>query len=124
MDRVPERILMGQFLHGLKEDIKAEVRQMGPATLEQAMDHASRAEEKIRVLRGSRMGFSSSPRGGNSLGAQVKGLNYNSPRAQNTSPTNKTWGLSHTSQYVAGNHATSTGGNNANQANEGNTATH
>lgn len=37
LDQVPERILMERFLHGLKDDIKAEVRQMGPMTLDQGI---------------------------------------------------------------------------------------
>lgn len=41
LDRVLKSILMGKFINGLKEDVKAELRFLNPATLEQAMDMAS-----------------------------------------------------------------------------------
>lgn len=50
LDRVPEDNLLGQFINGLKEDVKAEVRLMNPVNLEQAMEIAIRVEEKQRVL--------------------------------------------------------------------------
>ncbi|XP_017233746.1 uncharacterized protein LOC108207825 [Daucus carota subsp. sativus] len=49
LDRISEDILMGHFVNGLKEDIKAEVRVLNPLNLEQAMELAVRIEEKQRV---------------------------------------------------------------------------
>ncbi|KAL2894117.1 Retrotransposon-derived protein PEG10 [Bienertia sinuspersici] len=49
LEGVPEEIAMGQFVNGLKDDIKAEVRVLGPKTLDQAMDLAMKIEEKGRV---------------------------------------------------------------------------
>lgn len=47
--RIPEDILMGQFLNGLKEEIRVEVRLLNPMSLEQAMELALRVEEKNKV---------------------------------------------------------------------------
>lgn len=49
LERVSEDMLMGHFINGLKEEIKAEVRLMNHMCLEQAMEHAVRIEEKHRV---------------------------------------------------------------------------
>lgn len=46
---VPNSLLMGQFINGLKEEIKAEVRVLNPLTLEKTMDVAVRVEERNRV---------------------------------------------------------------------------
>lgn len=46
---VPESILMGQFMNGLKDEIKAEIRVLNPYTLEDTMDLAIRVEERNRV---------------------------------------------------------------------------
>lgn len=35
---VPEEIAKGQYINGLKEDIKAELRLLGPRSLDHAMD--------------------------------------------------------------------------------------
>lgn len=35
LERISEDILLGQFLNGLKEDVKAEVRLLSPFSLEQ-----------------------------------------------------------------------------------------
>ncbi|XP_056686977.1 uncharacterized protein [Spinacia oleracea] len=51
LDDVPESILLGQFINGLKEDIKSEIRVLNPYTLDQAMDLATRVEERNRVRR-------------------------------------------------------------------------
>lgn len=40
--------MLGQFLNGLKEDIRVEVRLLNPISLEQAMELALRVEEKNR----------------------------------------------------------------------------
>lgn len=49
LDRIPEDILLGQFINGLKEEIKTELRLLSPINLEQAMEMAVRVEEKHRV---------------------------------------------------------------------------
>ncbi|KAL8118331.1 hypothetical protein AgCh_016023 [Apium graveolens] len=45
---VPEEIAKGQFITGLKEDIKAEVRLLGPRSLDHAMDLSIKVEDKLR----------------------------------------------------------------------------
>lgn len=50
---------MGHFVNGLKEEIKDEVRLMGPLSLEQAMEWAVRVEEKQKVLAGRKTTVSS-----------------------------------------------------------------
>lgn len=49
LERVPEEITKGQFLNGLKEEIKVEVRLLGPKNLDNAMDLALMVEDKLRV---------------------------------------------------------------------------
>lgn len=46
LDRLPEDIFLGQFLNGLTEEIRAEVRILNPISLEQAMELALRVEER------------------------------------------------------------------------------
>lgn len=57
LERVSEGVLLGQFIHGLKEDIKVEVRMLSPINLEQAMELAVRVEEKQRVANYRRQGW-------------------------------------------------------------------
>lgn len=49
LDRIPESMLLGQFLNGLKKDIRAEVRLLSPSNLEQAMEIAARVEDRNRA---------------------------------------------------------------------------
>lgn len=49
LDRIAENILMGQFINGLKEEIRVEVRLLNPVNVEQAMELASRVEERNQV---------------------------------------------------------------------------
>lgn len=42
---------MGQFLNGLKDEVKAEVRLLSIISLEQAMDLSLRVEEKNKIIR-------------------------------------------------------------------------
>lgn len=49
LENVPEQILMGQFINGLKDEVKAEVRLLNPVNLDWAMDLAVRVEEKNRA---------------------------------------------------------------------------
>lgn len=46
---VPEEITTGQYINGLKEEIRAEVRILAPSTLELAMDLSMRIEEKLNL---------------------------------------------------------------------------
>lgn len=57
LERISEEILMGQFLNGLKEDVKAEVRMLNPLSLEQAMELALRVEEKNKATRWRKPSF-------------------------------------------------------------------
>lgn len=49
LERVPEEIATGQFLNGLKEEVKVEVRLLGPKNLDNAMDLALVVEDNLRV---------------------------------------------------------------------------
>ncbi|XP_063950102.1 uncharacterized protein LOC135152878, partial [Daucus carota subsp. sativus] len=49
LDRVPEEIAKGQFLNGLKDEVRVEVRLLGPKNLDQAMDLAMMVEDKLRI---------------------------------------------------------------------------
>lgn len=63
MDRVPERILLGHFVNGLKEKIIAEVMLLSPLNLDQAMDFAVRVEDKNRALQWRKIGSNLSKTG-------------------------------------------------------------
>lgn len=54
LDRVSEAMLLGQFINGLKDDIKAEVRLINPVSLDHAMEVAIRVEEKCRLVGGKK----------------------------------------------------------------------
>lgn len=49
LDDVPNSIMLGQFVNGLKYEIKAEIRLLNPYTLEETMDLAIRVEERNRI---------------------------------------------------------------------------
>lgn len=49
LDGIPETILMGKFVNGLKEELKAEIRVLNPMSLDQAMEMAGRVEERNRI---------------------------------------------------------------------------
>lgn len=49
LNDIPESIMMGQFMNGLKDKIKSEIRVLNPYTLEDAMDLVIRVEERNRV---------------------------------------------------------------------------
>lgn len=59
LERLPEDIMLGQFLNGLKEDIRVEVRLLNPVNLEQAMELAVRVEERNTVKKMGIGGFKS-----------------------------------------------------------------
>lgn len=46
---ISESLLMGQFINGLREDIKVEVRLLNPLNLDHAMGLATRVEERNQV---------------------------------------------------------------------------
>ena len=58
LDHVSEDMLLGQFLNGLRDDLKAEVRLLTPVNLEQAMELALRVEERNSLLAPKRSGLS------------------------------------------------------------------
>ena len=49
LDHLSENILLGQFLNGLKEEIRVEVRLLNPVNFEQAMELTVKVEERNRV---------------------------------------------------------------------------
>lgn len=49
LNDIPESIMRGQFMNGLKEEIKSEIRVLNPCTLDDTMDLAVRVEERNRV---------------------------------------------------------------------------
>lgn len=52
LENVSEELSMGQFLNGLREDIRAEVRLLGPLTVDHAVELAHMVEDKIRSSKG------------------------------------------------------------------------
>ncbi|KAL8103703.1 hypothetical protein AgCh_028050 [Apium graveolens] len=48
LENVSEELSLGQFLNGLREDIRAEVRLLGPVTVDHAMELAHMVEDKLR----------------------------------------------------------------------------
>lgn len=50
LERIPENIWMGQFINGLRDEIRAEVRLLSPMNLEQGMEMALRVAEQNRVI--------------------------------------------------------------------------
>ena len=93
LERISEQILLGQFLNGLKEEVRVEVRLLNPVNLEQAMELAVRVEEKQKALSTRKQSLSTiktiSPR------TYSKGSQFGSVYSQlpPTSPTtHKSWG--------------------------------
>lgn len=58
LQRIPEEILLGQFINGLKEEVKVEVRLLNPLSLEQAMEYAVKVEEKNKATGWKKFGVS------------------------------------------------------------------
>lgn len=96
LENVPEEIMRGQFINGLKEDIKAEICLLDPDTLEKAMDLATRIEERNRV-NGGRETFGpwrSGPSQPNTSSSNSKGglvSTYDIPNSSAPNNTNKSW---------------------------------
>lgn len=70
LERVPENILMGQFVNGLRDEVRAEVRVLSPLNLDQAINFTIRVEDKNRALQNRKYGFGSS-KSGNSLSSTL-----------------------------------------------------
>lgn len=81
-----QRRLLGHFINGLKEEIKAEVRLLNPMSLEQAMELAVRMEEKLQVAHVRRRTFSSYSRGSTSVAPSGFGPPTSSPTIRSWSP--------------------------------------
>lgn len=93
LDRVSEDILLGHFVNGLKEEIKAEVRLMNPVSLEHAMELAVQVEEKHKVISYKKLGLSSIKTG--SYSGYSKGASTVSPSSAYVSaspPNSRSWG--------------------------------
>lgn len=61
LENVPEALALGHFLNGLKPNIRAEVRLLGPRNLDHAMDLAIMAEDKLRVGQSNEKGRGGPP---------------------------------------------------------------
>lgn len=93
LERLSEDMLMGHFINGLKEEIKAEIRLMNPTCLEQAMEQAIRVEEKIRVMDSRKTNLNAT--GLSSYSSYSKGTNIIGPyslAAPTSPPISRTWG--------------------------------
>ena len=77
IDGIPEEIAKGQYIKGLKEEIRIEVRILDPITLDQAMELSMRIEEKWRL----------GPRPKPVLNIPTWRNPYHNPRANPISPT-------------------------------------
>lgn len=73
LDRMPENIMLGQFLMGLKDDIRAEVRLLNPISLEQAMELAQRVEERNKINAAKKQGL------GSYKGSQYSTVSFRNP---------------------------------------------
>lgn len=101
-DRLPEDIMLGQFLNGLKEDIRVKVRLLNPISLEQAMELALRMEEKHRATGLKKSGMSWFK------GDQYSSVSFKSPRSSgstsyglHSSPKSvRSWHLKHVNHKV------------------------
>ncbi|XP_074328452.1 uncharacterized protein LOC141666362 [Apium graveolens] len=90
---IPEEIAKGQYLAGLKDDVKAEVRLLGPRSLDHAMDLSVKVEEKLRAGPNVK-------RAGSFMSSHSGSSNFSSFKSQNmsVSPSTRTSSIvSHTS---------------------------
>ena len=60
LENLPEAMLEGHFMNGLKPEIRAELRVLRPRCLEQMMDLAQQIKERNLVVRGGLAGLISS----------------------------------------------------------------
>ncbi|KAL2905021.1 Protein transport protein BOS1, partial [Bienertia sinuspersici] len=49
LEEIAEEVSKGQFVNGLKDEIRAKIRLLGPNTLDDAMDLALKVEDKVRT---------------------------------------------------------------------------
>lgn len=96
LENVPEPLAMGQFINGLKKDIRAEIRVMGPRSLDHAMEMAAKVEEKQRYSQNPRSGppnkhsfFSQNQVGRPTSSYQTSFMNQPTPNQQNPPPSTK-----------------------------------
>lgn len=57
IEEMPEAVLEGHFVNGLKPEIRAEIRVLRPLGLENIMEMAQRIEDRNQVLQGNRFGY-------------------------------------------------------------------
>ncbi|XP_021776460.1 uncharacterized protein LOC110740287 [Chenopodium quinoa] len=71
LEDIPESIMLGQFINGLRKDIKEELRLLNPVSLERAMEVAVRIEERNKFSQEKR-----SWGGGWKSGSTLGGTNF------------------------------------------------
>ena len=107
LERVTEDMLLGHFINGLQDDIKAEIHLLNPMCLEQAMEQALRVEEKFKVMGQRKVGWNTT-RGG-SFQLAGKGTTATSSVAltgATSTPAARPW--SSTSSTVSGHSSSAT----------------
>lgn len=93
LERISEEILLGQFLNGLKEEVKAEVRLLSPLSLEQAMEMALKVEEKNKAVNCQKFGLGSVKVGSYTYSAKgfTPSITTNTNSSQNSPLASKSW---------------------------------
>lgn len=93
LEGVSEDILMGHFINGLKDEIKAKVRVLHPVSLEQAMELAARIEEKNQVNMNKKTGLGTIRTAAYSVYSKGSSVgvpySYNAPVSP---PVSRSWG--------------------------------
>lgn len=88
---------MGQFLNGLKDEIRAEVRLLGPLTVDHAMELAHMVEDKLKLtkVRGEvRSGFTQIGKPNTSQGSSLGSSSYSPKSFSSFSPSGASTGSS------------------------------
>lgn len=49
LENIPEPLALGQFINGLRPEVRSELRLHGAKSLDQAMDLALKVEDKLRL---------------------------------------------------------------------------
>lgn len=93
LGQISEDMLLGHFVNGLKEEVKAEVRLLNPISLEHAMELAIRVEEKHKVSTLRKSSMSSIKTGGFSMYSKgpsmVSSYSFGNPTSP---PVSRSWG--------------------------------
>lgn len=93
LGRISEEMLMGHFVNGLKDEIKANVRLTNPVSLEHAMEMAVKVEEKHRMVAAKKTGLGSIKTGGFSgyskAPSTMSGYSFGNPTSP---PFSRNWG--------------------------------